>query len=512
MFTIEDIVNTTLNETERKEVIQKKMPAALGLIDDKIKSLLKIKLYQWKNIARKVTCDQNATIIQRFLRKKLGNYFLKKRVNFFSNLSNKYLKKLLLNAAKVNALNKTLSTIIYRKLFYKLKTNRKHRLSVISLNDNILKANDNLNNKNKKIAIKKIIKLYSYIVLKNLFEHLHKTYKKNTKGLLKEFWDKMKTYLLKKAEFSYGNRLSNEKKSISKKLTFSSKKPATNVPKSSINESITYISLVPHLIKYLEEKIKERKNDYYQKLKTEYKNKKLCDTLVKYLNKKQEPDKKTFFNTFKKSSKSGEMQIKLYRLFRKKIIKKILTYIEEPSRLLKLMYLIKITIVNKEISEKRWIRVLIRKWRFKSFSKNISKKKMAFLYKHLHVNYLEMVNDVFGEEEQANPSVIKEFERFGSNVGMWENEHPGFIEESNFCKNVQKRFSFHAPSGLPKIGIQKVKEVKEEELVEKKEIKEIKKVDDKDKKEDEKEVEKEDQKEEEKKTSPKRRKYYRKSV
>ena len=68
------------------------MPAALGLIDDKIKSLLKIKLYQWKNIARKATCDQNATIIQRFLRKKLGNYFLKKRVNFFSNLSHKSFK------------------------------------------------------------------------------------------------------------------------------------------------------------------------------------------------------------------------------------------------------------------------------------------------------------------------------------------------------------------------------------------------------------------------------------
>ena len=196
-------------------------------------------------------------------------------------------------------------------------------------------------------------------------------------------------------------------------------------------------------------------------------------------------------------------------MFRRRIIKKLFTKIEKTSRLLKLMYLIKISVVNKEIIEKRWIRVLIRKWRFISFSKNISKKKMAFLYKHLHVNYLEMVNDVFGEEEKANPSVIKEFERFGSNVGMWENEHPDFVEESNFCKNVQKRFSFHAPASfLKKKEVKEVKEIKEEEILEKKEMKEIKKVDKTDiKKEDKKDIEKDD-----KEKSTGLRKYFRKSV
>ena len=173
----------------------------------------------------------------------------------------------------------------------------------------------------------------------------------------------------------------------------------------------------------------------------------------------------------------------------------------------------RLTVVSKEIAEKRWIRVLLRKWRFISFSKMISKKKMAFLYKHLHVNYLEMVNDVFGEEEQANPSVIKEFERFGANVGMWENEHPDFVEESNFCKNVQKRFSFHAPINIPmRDELRKVKkeikEIEKEEMVEKKEIKEIQKDD---RKKEKKEDKKEDQKEE-KRQSPGHKRYFRKSA
>jgi hypothetical protein len=276
------------------------------------------------------------------------------------------------------------------------------------------------------------------------------------------------------------------------------------MPKTIISKSVAFISLVPHLIKYLEEKIKERKNMFYEKLKNEYKNKKFSDLLRDYLNKKQKTNKQLFFDSLKKESQSGEMQKELYKLFRRKYIKKLCTRIEEPSKLLKIMYIIKITIVNKEITEKRWIRVLLRKWRFISFSKNISKKKMAFLYKHLHVNYLEMVNDVFGEEEHSNPSVIKEFERFGANVGMWENEHPGFIEGSNFCKNIQKRFSFHAPSGFTKNIMKEIEEVKEEKMLEKKEMKEYKEVDKKDKEK----VKEED----DKKTEPNQRKNLRKSL
>ena len=176
--------------------------------------------------------------------------------------------------------------------------------------------------------------------------------------------------------------------------------------------------------------------------------------------------------------KLGKKQKKLFELLRKYFIKKLLFInIDEPVRLLNLTKLIKISIVNQEIAQKRWIRVLIRKWRFLSFSRNISKKKMAILYKNFHLNYLEMVNDVFGEEKLDNPSVIKEFERFGANVGMWENEHPDFVEESNFCKNVQKKFSFHMPTKIEKIEKKDIKEIKDE-IKEENNIEEIKEIKD----------------------------------
>ena len=498
VFTIEDIVNTTLTEDERQEILQRKLPATFDLIDDKIKTLLKIKLYQWKNTALKISCNQNARIIQRFFKNKLGNYFLRKRTKLFTDLAKKYFIKIFVNIAKIDSLNYCLKTIIYRRLFNKLKKNRDKNISIINLNDTLLKVNENFENQKKKIAINKILKVYSYIVLKNLLEHFKKIYKKKTKGVFIEFLDISRTNLLKKAQYSYKNKLSKEIKAVSKRLSFSSKK-SKNIEKSNINnEKIPYKSVIPYLIKYLEGKINGREKIFLQKLKSEYKKRKLGSILINCFNRNAIPEKKMFIEYIKKSAKSGDVKLKLFKMLRRKIIKKLFIKIEEPSRLLKLMYLIKISIVNKEIAEKRWIRVLIRKWRFIQFSKNISKRKMNVLYKNFHANYLELVNDVFGEEEPSNPSVIKEFERFGANVGMWENEHPDFVEESNFCKNVQKRFSFHAPPGFSKAKVKEIKEVKEEELLEKKEF--VKKLE---KKEDEKDGK-------EKRTA--RKKNFRKSV
>ena len=88
-FTIEDIINNNLTEEERQAIIKKKIPATIYLIDDKIKSLMQMKLYKWKNITNKIICDKNARTIQRFLRKKMGNLLWKKRVKYFEDLSKK---------------------------------------------------------------------------------------------------------------------------------------------------------------------------------------------------------------------------------------------------------------------------------------------------------------------------------------------------------------------------------------------------------------------------------------
>ena len=120
----------------------------------------------------------------------------------------------------------------------------------------------------------------------------------------------------------------------------------------------------------------------------------------------------------------------------------------------------------------------------------MSKRKLAYLYKHFHVNYLEMANNVFGEQD-SNPSVIKEFERFGSNVGIWENEKPDYAEQIKHAKTFKRRITFTAPTLFNRLIQSKEKaEQKEDEKEEKKEKGQliIKEKEDKSKKEDEKQI------------------------
>ena len=509
-FTIDDIINNNLTEKERQEIIQKKIPATIYLIDDKIKSLLQMKLYKWKSITNKIVCDRNARTIQRFVRKKLGNLLWKKRVKFFDELSKKYLKQKINKIAKTNRLAEVLKKLIYKKFFDNLKNNAKNKNSLIALNENFLNINNDLKNKNKNIAFKNILKLYMYVIIKKLFENFKKLEREKSKVIFKEFINKLKQNVIKKAEFTYENKISNENIPFRKKLSFSIKKSSSkNIPKKDIDKSIPYISLLPHLMKFLDEKIKERKNYAFNELKKYNKSKKLNSLLTKFINNKLIPVKNHFYINFSKLATNGEKQKSLFKLLRKYIIKKLFKNNEELSRLFHLLLLIKLSIVNKEISNQRWIRAIIRKWRFLSFSRNVSKKKMSLLYKNFHINYLEMVKDVFGEEKMDNPSVIKEFERFGANVGMWENERPGYNEESKFCKKIQKKLSFKGPKEWDekKIKVKTIVEKKEEQKIE--EIKEVKKEDEK---EELKEKIEDSEKNKDKEQPKGRRRYFRKNL
>ena len=76
------------------------------------------------------------------------------------------------------------------------------------------------------------------------------------------------------------------------------------------------------------------------------------------------------------------------------------------------------------------------------FYENNGKKKMELMYKNLHVSYLEMVNSIFSDEEKINPSVVKEFERFGYGVGMFVNEDPHNPQEVKMCSGGKKLYNF----------------------------------------------------------------------
>ena len=132
-------------------------------------------------------------------------------------------------------------------------------------------------------------------------------------------------------------------------------------------------------------------------------------------------------------------QIKLFKLFRRKFIQEMAYSLEEPAQIYHLYYLVNVTDMHKKIAKQRFYRELIRKWRFAAFAKKMAKKKLELMYKNLHASYLQMADEFFGEDT-GNPSVIKEFEMFGNNVGMFTGENPQVGEELNkkYYSNVEK--------------------------------------------------------------------------
>ena len=137
-----------------------------------------------------------------------------------------------------------------------------------------------------------------------------------------------------------------------------------------------------------------------------------------------------------------------------------------------MMYVTRLLVMERDIAKERFLRQLIRRWRYIAFSKKLAMNKMKTIYKNLHMTYLEMANCLFGDDEHNEPSVIKEFERFGSNVGIWENEKPDYAER---IKHSKSKKIVYSTSTFKKLLKQKEEEDKKEKKIELEEEKEDKK-------------------------------------
>ncbi|MCQ2815840.1 MAG: hypothetical protein MJ252_01105 [archaeon] len=206
--------------------------------------------------------------------------------------------------------------------------------------------------------------------------------------------------------------------------------------------------IMPFFVKYLEDKIKQRKKDAFNKLIMNDRDARFCVLLKKYNNRVQKPNKEELVNSLKDRSdfmdSRGQYILQMYSLLRKYWIRKVTTKLEGPSRQYRLMYLIKVTTMHKKIANQRFIREVSRKWRFAAFVKKMARKKLDLMYRNLQVSYLQMANEMFGEEDDVNPSVMKEFEMFGSNMGMFHSEDPNMEGglTKKYVKNVQKKYVF----------------------------------------------------------------------
>ena len=324
------------------------------------------------------------------------------------------------------------------------------------LAENLKSAKNEIKPKIVSPLIKKIYKVYAYKVLDQLFNSINKALKRSSEldkipfmgRMLLHFSDKNKDYI-------YSNQIEKEKKPFTKKIVFKTKKnkKAEFIP----DKSSVQLTLISPFVNLIDNMIKNRKKDSFDNIRNNFKAKTLIQAMTDYLKEKEIPNKQEFIDNLKtlkdKLENDGPQKAKLFKLLRQYAIKKTFLYKKDIYRMKQIFYLINLTLFNLEIAKSRWIRQILRKWRFISFVKKMTREKMELMYKNLHVSYLEMVNSIFSDEESKNPGVAKEFERFGNGIGMFINEDPYSSFDDKLCLGVKKQYVFpNTNLGMEKVG------------------------------------------------------------
>ena len=466
------------------------MKKILTSINDNKSFILLKKYYNlWKNNVNKDIEREN----------KLNNllYTIEKRMNLNSaNFLYKVslIKKLLDAITKIRKLN----------YFNKLRGFAQRNKSINNLYNSLSTANNDITNKRKKYLFVKILKYYAYHQILKLFEFLNKKQSKIIKKKKITFMSILrKGYESSDKESVSSDTLKKKRNSQTSKTLFKPKQKtgAKQFEKSKTkNQGFIKVNMTNKDKKNLKEKEKDKvrknvivkgalnkyktnNNKYYNNNKTYDRDKesdidrisisnrseieseseiinnkdnsrnlyiKLVKSLTKTINPVITRTKKEALFKFreiiinKKTDKELEEERvyyvgKLYKKLREITIKKLFIEKEEISRAKKLIKLIKITSINSQISTDRWIRQIIRRWRFISFVKNVSKKKLELMYKNLHVGYLEIINSLFNNECKF-PSMMKEFENFGADIGMYKSQDGYFNREKELYQKIKKKY------------------------------------------------------------------------
>jgi len=160
------------------------------------------------------------------------------------------------------------------------------------------------------------------------------------------------------------------------------------------------------------------------KLKEHHRGHNLFDKMRNFL-KLLDHDKKSFFDKMHDLSlykkETPVLKEKLKSFLKSCALKKLKEGLRGPAKFLRLVYLCRMTFMHSEVSDKRFNREVIKRWKFVAHMQRLARRKMESMYKNFHVQYLAAANDLFGDEEN-NAGMISEFSSLSEQLGTFRNE------------------------------------------------------------------------------------------
>jgi hypothetical protein len=312
-----------------------------------------------------------------------------------------------------------------------------------NLGRDLIYAKRDLEPKKRSNLINKLYKVYAYKVLNKLIIDLKNAQKRNAVPSKKLFLDLLRENNNRYAERKYVDKKYNELLPRNTQSSFRLRKPKTI--KDDNKKKLIYVSLLPSLFNYLNKIILAKRQEGFDAIKRKYTADKFCELYKRWAERQELEDKtelvEKLYNIYYRQITEGPLLLKLFKLLRRESLRRLFKRVSKVRKVRGMMYTTRMLIMQRELAKKRFIRQLIRRWRYIAFSKKLALNKMKNIYKTLHVTYLEVANSLFGENRD-DPSVIKEFERFGTSVGMWENEKPTEKVEEKYVKSIKTQYVF----------------------------------------------------------------------
>ena len=230
------------------------------------------------------------------------------------------------------------------------------------------------------------------------------------------------------------------------KKTILSFRGAKKPKKQQTEERSVITMLTPSLVNFLDNKFRNHKEFAFENLKQKFRALKFAQLYKSWNNKQLYLPKRDMIDLMKAEHiyMNGlvDSNVKLFNLLRRYWIKSVTENLKAPSRIYRILYMIKVVMMHKAIAYQRFIRELLRKWRFTTFIHDISRRKIELLYKDLHVAFLQMTNTILGDKGPKDASIVKEFERLSSKMGLFRNEDYSITNEENFCDKITKKYVF----------------------------------------------------------------------
>jgi len=316
-----------------------------------------------------------------------------------------------------------------RRAFEKIKIKSLRNSNFFKLGKALMNCKESHLTDNKNIFMRTLSSVYVFRRLESLSQKVNliiTRVKKESFKTIEEF-----SYHRFKQVYSSKNNFKRETpKGIN--LTFSTKKVGNDsnqnvkADHSNDDKNVNIQYVMPYFIKYTQDVLNKRGIFSMEKLKFIFKLGKL-EKINNLLNKRDiEISKEMFFNNFNRFVNNISFIRQLKELLRKYTIMKFREECFKPtSKLLKLIYFIRVAKMHNHISDKNYFSAITKNWRFVAHVKRLTYDKMNCLFKNIEGSYLNMGEEIFGKNKNDfKPSLIDDYYSIKEQIDSKENESP----------------------------------------------------------------------------------------